>query len=173
MVTVTILNITKLSEDFLYDRLDALYDLGSVDSDEYILIDSELDRRNAVLIESERREKEAELARQVEMERLIKEYESIRDSNGSRVTMRAMVEEFGNEFQGNYSIDDRLRVLSSCFNPRNPNQQNVWQCSSIDDANKKVFYLIYWRVYDRYFREPESVSLARLTAAITTILKGE
>lgn len=173
MVTVTILNVTRLAEDFLYDRLDALYDQGLVESDEYVLIDSELDRRNSILREKERREKEAELAKQVEMERLIKEYESVRDSNGSRVTMRAMVEEFGNEFEGNYLIDDQLRVLSSCFNPRNPNQQNIWQCSTLEEANKKVFYLIYWRVYDRYFREPESVSITRLKAAITAILKGD
>jgi len=66
--------------------------------------------------------------------------------------MVELVETYGQEFEANYTITDSFMVLSGCFNPRNPNQTNGWQFTNLEDALKKKFLLIYYRVYDHYVR---------------------
>ena len=176
---VTSDNITKLSEDALHQCLDELYDEGMIKSSEYKLVDSELNRRSSIIIASNRRKKEAELAKQKELEKRIAEYESLRELSGERVTMKATVEEFGSEFESDYRIDDKFCLYSACFNCRNPNQQNLWQHNSLKEAIDHKFLLVYYRIYERYVRNngseinPETWFITRLKAAIAGILKGE
>jgi hypothetical protein len=70
--------------------------------------------------------------------------------------MVELVETYGGEFEANYIITENFTVMSSCFNPRNPNGQNVWEFTCIEDALAKKFQLIYYRVYDRYVRDEEA-----------------
>lgn len=72
--------------------------------------------------------------------------------------MVELVESYGAEFEANYVILENFTVLSGCFNPRNPNAQNVWECQSMEQALAKKFQLIYWRVYDRYVRHNQEVA---------------
>ncbi len=165
MITVNTDNVVKLSEGVLCERQDALYDQGQIESDEYVLIEAELDRRASLCRLYDLNKKKIEIAKQTELQNRITEYEELRQSLGKRVTMRAMVDEFGHEFIEQYHIDQDFKVHSACFNIRNPNQPNVWQCGSRKEATNKVFYLVYWRVYDRYFREPDNTSIVRLKVA--------
>ena len=89
----------------------------------------------------------------------VKRAQTILEQNIARISelikagrMVAVVEEFGSEFVDNYTITESFMVVSSCFNPRNPNGTNCWQFNSLEEAQTKKFQLIYWRVYDRYFR---------------------
>jgi hypothetical protein len=66
--------------------------------------------------------------------------------------MVELVETYGGEFQDDYTITDSFMVISGCFNPRNPNGQNCWQCDDLASALQKKFQLIYYRVYDHYVR---------------------
>jgi hypothetical protein len=69
--------------------------------------------------------------------------------------MVELVESYGAELEADYVILENFTVLSGCFNPRNPNAQNVWECRSIEEALAKKFQLIYWRLYNRYVRNSE------------------
>lgn len=92
----------------------------------------------------------------------VKRAQTILEQNIARISelikagrMVAVVEEFGSEFVDNYTITESFMVMSSCFNPRNPNAANCWQFTCLEDAQQKKFQLIYWRVYDRYFRNKD------------------
>lgn len=176
MIAITDKNVTKLSEDHLYERQDALYNKGQISSIEYQLCEAELDRRNNIRLYNEKKKKLAELARIEEIDKLKAEYENIKSSNGTRVTMKAMVAEFGGDYEDDYSISDDFTVHSACFNPRNPNQEKTFLHSSLKEALHHVHLLKYYRVYHRYLRDvkrPEPQFLVRLHAAIIGILKGE
>lgn len=70
-----------------------------------------------------------------------------------------LVEEYGQQFIGDYTITDSHQVLSFAFNDRNPDQQKVWQLDSHEAAVKKLNNLLYNRVYDHYVRHnPETIT---------------
>lgn len=72
--------------------------------------------------------------------------------------MVELVETYGGEFEDNYIITENFAVMSGYFNPRNPNAQNCWEFTCLEDALAKKFKLIYWRVYDRYVRNNQEAS---------------
>lgn len=126
-------------------------------------LETQLDREDLTDEEFELYNKEAnELQSQINASRArqIKEREDARQAILDRITvlakegrMAAVVEEFGQQFAGDYSYTDDFQVRSAAYNERNPNLQNTWQFSSKEECLEKINLLIYWRVYDHYFRD--------------------
>ncbi len=174
MVKITTENITKISEDLLCYHQDMLFDQGNFDSIEYRMIDAELDRRSDIFIDAKIKKKEAELKVDKILQDTISELRILVSSHSDKVVMKAMVEEFGDAFKDDYKIGDDFTVYSSCKNTRNSTLKNQWPCQSHGAASKKIFALIYDRVYHHYFRGgPENGAIIRLKLAINCIIKGE
>ena len=66
--------------------------------------------------------------------------------------MADLVDTYGQDFIGEYTINEQHEVRSFAHNNRNPDQQKLWKMESHDAAVKKMHVLIYYRIYDRYFR---------------------
>lgn len=164
--------ILNLSEDYLYNRLDDLFDQGKEDSEEYVLIDTELNKRANRAIISKRAQQQLELEQKIERERLTQEFEKITRDNGKLNTMKAMVNEFGEEFKEDYYIDPENTVRSLC-DVRHIEDIRKWECEDVFQAAAKVDQLIYYRVYDKFFRDGPTVeTLDRLMSRIISNNKG-
>jgi hypothetical protein len=70
--------------------------------------------------------------------------------------MAELVDEYGRQFIDEYSITENYTLISNASRDRNPNQQNVWEHSTHEDAVKKLHELLYYRVYDHYFRNRQT-----------------
>lgn len=157
---------TKLSEEYLYDRLDML----SEDSQEFKDIDAELDRRAEIY--NKEQELVALIKKQQEEEKaqLIQEFEAIQSEHNVRIVCKAMVIEFGDEFIDNYHISDHYTVTSLVAS----NNINSWECEDRESALNKVNQLVYYRVYDKYFRDgPTDETLLKLKSRIMTVIKDQ
>lgn len=167
---ITVENIKRFSEDYLNARLDFLADCGLEFSPEFRLIDAHLDSLSEQMVAEEANRLAKE---QADREAFARQLEELNNKRGKRVVMSAMVAEFGSEFYGNYSIlteDDIWVVKSSCTNPRNSQLKDTWSFNSHVDATQKIETLVYYRVYDNYFREPDLNNIRRLKAAILDML---
>lgn len=167
--------VMKLSEDVLYGMLDQLYDDGKEDSEEYRIVDAELDKRAQQMNDAKERKKELERQEQEHREELKKKFEEISEKNGKRCTMKAMVLEFGEEYRDDYYIDPDNTVRSLCNSSSFKLEQiDRWECEDVHEAAKKVDQLIYYRVYNDYFRDgPTEEILTRLMTKIVEIKSEE
>lgn len=160
--------LIRFSEDALYRLLDNLFEAGKENTDEYKVIDAELDRRAE--IENKRKEtirqrKEKEKA---EREELKKRFDELMEDN-KRCAMHAMAVEFGDDFGlwDDYHIDNDYTMTSLC-DVKDEDKKQVCH-ESREDAEKTVRTRVYYRVYERLFRDgPSAETLDRL---MTRILK--
>jgi len=138
---------------------------------EYECLDCELDD----IVSEITRLQEAEAIKQKEREEaLIREFDEINELNTKRVVTLAMVMEFGEEFRDNYIIDDTYTVYSHARKNEFFNDNDSWECEDSMEAKAKVNQLIYYRVYDHYFRNgPTHEILVRLKNRIMEIKRGE
>lgn len=162
---------TKLSDEKLCAVLDELYDQGKTNTREYALIEREIAHRDAVHEADMNKKKLIEKEKAEQLQALRDSFAQIEVTYSKGIISRAMKEEFGEEFIQDYEITDAFVVISHCKNPHNKNLNNVWECGSFDEAQKKLLQLLYYRVYDRYFREPSEESIVRLEAAIAELSK--
>jgi len=158
-------NLAKISEDKLIQLME-----DNENNEELVsIIDRELDNRAAILSTQQEAIKTAKIEKELLRQQLLKEYEHIKQTNGEKVTMKAMVIEFGDIFVDNYHIDNAHNVHSNCSSINNGD--SCWSCGDLDEAQKKVNQLIYYRVYDVFFRNgPTNETLDRLTIKLMEIL---
>lgn len=160
------MNLNKMSEDAIIDLMEREYDKNP-ESGLLIKLDAELDRRAEIY---NKQQEQIKLQKQKEEEirqALLAQYNKIVEETGQRVTMKAMVAEFGYEYLQNYYVDSSYTVHSFAESKTNA----TWECEDINQANKKVEQLIYYRVYDKYFRDgPTNSTLERLQAKIVEVL---
>ncbi len=162
-------NISKLSEDYLAKTHDKLCVEGREQTALGLAIDCELDRRATIFNAAVEVRKEAERQKESRLQVLRDSYADIELVFGRGRVSQAMRNEFGEEFIEDYEITDKFTVLSHCKNTRNPNLNNVWECGNHEEAQKRLLKLIYYRVYDHYFRNPSEESMVRLEAAIAEL----
>lgn len=67
--------------------------------------------------------------------------------------MAQVIDDYGQQFIGDYTITAQFQVRSSCFNSRSPNSPNTWQFANHEQCVVKVRDLVYDRIYTFYFRE--------------------
>lgn len=67
--------------------------------------------------------------------------------------VKSLIEEYGHQFIGQYSITPNFQVRSYASNSRSPNQANVWQFTSHEECQKKLTKLLYDRIYTHYLRD--------------------
>ena len=167
MIDIETLKLTlhKKSLSWIEREVERLEEQGLDASEQYKIIDAELDHRLAIKCQAETA---AKLKADQERQELENELKKLNEINDEKVVMRAMVLEFGSDFIDDYHIDDVFTVHSIVKNCEN------WECESPEDANKKIEQLVYWRVYDNYFRDgPTREDLSRLQERIITIKKGQ
>lgn len=71
--------------------------------------------------------------------------------------MVELIEEFGSEFKEDYNVDhESFTIRSYCKNDRNPNLTNFWQHPSLEECLNHYKLLLYYRIYNRYFRDLET-----------------
>lgn len=145
--------IARMSETGLYNLLDKLYDEGKENTEEYQQIDAELDRRAQKSVEAEKAKKQKEKEQKERREELKRQVDELKKKN-KRGTMAAMVAEFGDEFRDDYYINGDNEVRSLCDSSKYRLEKiDCWgPYEDINDAAVKVDQLIYYRVYDNYFR---------------------
>lgn len=166
--------IVKLSEDALYDMLDKLYDEGKEGTEQYKVIDSEIDRRVEIQRKAEELKKQKAKEAEEERQRLIERFEEITEKNGKRCTMKAMALEFGDDYGywDDYHIDNNYTMYSMC-DVKDDEKKEV-EHESMDDALKTVQTRVYYRVYHVLFRNgPTAETLDRLLARIVKIKEEE
>lgn len=154
--------LNKKSEDWLIDYQERLEE-SQPGSPVIQQIEEELDRRADIYNMKQEQIKEVERKFQEKRAALIAEFEALREENGERNIMLAMVKEFGDEYTDNYHIDSQYDVHSYAQDK----EQSTWPCEDLATAKKKVNTLIYYRVYDKYFRDgPTDDILDRLKVQI-------
>ena len=165
--------IKKLSDSRLEDILDLLSDNGDSSSAYYLMINNELNLRaqlENLLVE---KKKQKELEKELKLQALAEELEALRTSSSKRVVMKAMVEEFGGEFKDDYKVNYEKFTVESMVKSKYADESGAWAYSNIEDALYQVHVLIYYRVYNQYFRNVDSSTegnLLRLRAAMASIL---
>ena len=162
-------NLTRMSEDWLYDKLEELEESKN-NLKLMKQISDELDKRAELYNKKVEAEKEKKRIEEQCRQQLLQEFEDIKEKNGSRITMRAMAEEFGDNYDGDYYIDNNYTIYSMCGSTMNINES--WGCDDYVSATKKKNQLIYYRVYNDYFRYGATPDiLDRLRSKIIQILK--
>lgn len=131
-----------------YRWLEKQLDRDDLTDDEFNSYNEELNAMQDVINASSDRQRQERLAKeQAKREELAKIQQMFDEGK-----VNELVEEYGQQFIGDYTITEKYEVLSFAFNERNPDQQKVWQCGSHEAAVKKLNTLLYYRVYDHYVR---------------------
>lgn len=160
------MNLSKMSEDALVALMEREFDKDE-NSPLIDTIDRELDKRAALYNIKQQKIEQQKKYEEEKRKALLEEYNSIVEQTGQRVTIKAMVAEFGHEYEENYHIDSCYTVHSYAESKSN----DSWECEDLASAHKKVEQLIYYRVYDKYFRHgPTNETLDRLRAKIVEVL---
>lgn len=161
MVKVTKDNVLSLSEDTLFLVMNELPDTDPV----YILIDSELDRR---IHQREEKLKQAHL-RELESlkvtQAIREELQSIFAGVKGKKTL-ILIENLGQEFIEDYVIDDSTFTVFSKVKHSVFNNPSSWECDSIEQARSKMARLIYYRIYEKFMRDPSNDNLELLKRVI-------
>ena len=129
-----------------YSELETILDNEDLSDEDYHKYNNELNALQAEINRKKQADIDAKNKSIQEAQERIKQLEA-------EGKMNEIVQEYGQRFAGDYLITDSFKVISSAFNPRNPNGPNNWQCNSQEEAVDKVNQLLYYRVYDHYFRE--------------------
>ena len=138
--------------DQRYRWLEKQLDREDLTDEEFDLYNAELNALQDQVNSSNDRQKQERLAKeQARREELAKIHQMFDEGK-----VNELVEEYGQQFIGDYTITEKHEVLSFTFNERNPDQQKVWQCGSHEAAVKKLNKLLYYRVYDHYMRDKDS-----------------
>lgn len=166
------MNFQKQSTEKLEALLDSLYDKGLENSKDAQEIDAEL---NARASKSTQIKLDKEAAKAAEAARIQQLFDDLAETHSKRIRMKAMVQEFGGEFEGDYKVDfEKLTIESFSYNSRNPNAQKFWEHKSVADTKKHLHELVYWRVYDHYFRtDIKESDILRLKNAMNLILMNK
>jgi hypothetical protein len=144
------LDFSKKNEDWLYQRVDLLEAQSQQLSDEYKAIDAELNRRADLYNVKEQARKAEELIKKQAMAKALADYEAIIAEHGNGITMKAIALEFGENMREDYIIDSLYTVISQ-VSPGGAGQ--FWPCEDLEAAKNKIEQLIYYRAYDRHFRD--------------------
>lgn len=170
---VTKANISKIYEDTLYNKLDELDEQNLEKSEEYRFIEAEIDRRVAIYIKNKETEDRAKQQTKEKQDALLAEFVELQKTNTKNVVMKAMVAEFGDDFRDDYILDANYTINSLCKAAEYFDVTNTWEHESLEDANAKLNQLIYWRIYDNYFRNgPTQNVINRLTTQMITLKKA-
>lgn len=159
-IKITASNVTKLSEDYLYE---AIEDLAETHPD-YHLIDSELTRRGALLVESLVKLNNQKLEAEATLLRVKAELDDIFNNFKSGPKRSILIEKLGSEFMDNYEVC--LETFTVVSLVANPNQKSVHEFTNADDTMDKFTKLVYYRIYDKYMREPSTTSLTLIKTAL-------
>ena len=143
------LNGLIMQRNELERRLERLEDSGDDESKLYRTLDGQLDELISEINVLEEQDRKAREARATQLAR---EFAEITKLNSERVIMKAMVEEFGTEMISDYIIDEQYTVYSNARKCEYFGDSKSWECSDMAEANTKVYQLVYWRVYNHYFR---------------------
>lgn len=163
------LDFSKHNEDWLYRRQEQLEIESKTSSDEYKNIEAELNRRADLHNLKQQFEKSKVEAKKKQIEEAIAEYEAVIAEHGEGVTMKAMTLEFGDVIKEDYYIDDQYTVISLAGST-NENNNTAWYFECIEDARAKIEQLVYWRVYNKHFRDgADSETLLRLKMKIVEL----
>ncbi len=149
MLKVTISNVTRLSEDALYNALEGLPE-SHPDS---VLINAEIDRR----IESAQRLVQKQHQMQLESIRLTHaiqdEIQAIFAGYKGKKTL-ILIESLGQEFIEDYTICDKsFTVVSLVAHRSNYDVPSKWEFDTIEKAISKKAQLIYYRIYEKFMRD--------------------
>ena len=136
--------IRRYHVDTLEDRHDELWEQSLQASDEYAMIEAELDRRSdqQVLMKA-RQEKIQKLA---EDERAARSVEIAALLKAENYT--TLIAKYGADYEHDYSVSGNI-VESHVARDW---QNQTWICDTTDEALAKVRQLIGWRIYDDYSR---------------------
>jgi len=153
--------------------LDDLYNQGRSASILALQIDEELNRRADAYTE-----KLAKIATEAKKKALAQlkireDFEALTQGTSKRVLIKAAIQEFGGDFEGDYTINmEALTIESHCSVAKYNYHGQVWQHPNEEVLIKHYNDLLYWRIYNAHFRtEPSADSLTRLQSAMTQLLK--
>lgn len=154
MVKVTNENVTKLSEDTLFLVMNELSEKDPT----YILIDAELDRRihlrEEKLKAAHNREMESLRATQLVREQIQSIFAGIK---GKKTLV--LIQNLGQDFVDDYVIDETTFTVFSKVRHPIFDRPSSWECETMDQARTKVARLIYYRIYERFMRDPSETNL--------------
>jgi hypothetical protein len=159
-IKITVQNITRLSEDFLYK---AIEDLPETHPD-YHLIDAELTRRGALLVQSLVTLRESQLEAERTLLRVKNEIEEIFKNYKSGRRRTILIEKLGSEFVNDYEVC--LETFTVVSLVARPDQQDVHSFTNVRDTMNKFTQLVYYRIYDKFMREPSSTNLTLVRTAL-------
>ncbi len=130
-------------------RMERLEDMNQDESKIYQTLDRQLDELVEEILKLETQEKKVREQRALELAR---EFAEITKINSERIIMKAMVEEFGTDIIQDYIIDDTNTVYSNAKKQEYFGDNKSWECEDLVQAKAKIHQLVYWRVYNNYFR---------------------
>lgn len=140
--------MSRRSLDWYEDQLEFNTNLSPAKIIEY---EAEIE----IILEEERlskqKYKDAQQLKEEERRKILENIISLKEQG----RMQQLIDDYGQQFIGDYSITEKFEVISFAFNERNPNQQKVWQCACHESAVKKLHMLLYYRVYDHYCRDSQ------------------
>lgn len=166
MVKITLHNIKMVDEDLLCEELDRLFDLELTATAIYKAIEKELEDR------AERFTKLEELRKQREKER-IERVAALRldiENALSRMTDErkrdVLIRHFGHHFADDYEVTYDFIVISKVAKQHH---QGEYHCDNQDEADEKLSVLLYYRIYDSFFRDTDDEErLIRFHEALLT-----
>jgi len=163
-------DLTKLGQPRLEQMLDELEAKGVYDGAEHKAIDEAIDnlvdranKAEELYIQQKKQKIEQLQTVKRQMEVL---FETVIDMG----KMDVMIQHFGMRFFEDYRIGEDNSVVSFAES-RDPNQNKIWLCETREEANAKVKQLVYYRVYDHFFRD-ENLNEQNLDI-IKAILNGQ
>lgn len=161
MIKVTMSNVTKMSEDALYIALGSLRESDAM----YAVIDSELDRRLIMEQRSLKLRQELQLQKlrttqdvQTEMAKIFSGFKGVKTL--------LLIERVGADLMDDYVVDEVTFTIYSKCEKAFPDNSSSWECETLEQANRKVARLLYYRIYNKFMREATVDSLAFLRKAL-------
>lgn len=147
MVNITINNVTRMSEDALYIKLESLTPSDPL----YTVIDAELERRASIAEENLRKRHKMQLESLKLTQAIQEELQIIFNGFRGKKTM-ILIENFGQEFIEDYYIDEQTCTVYSKVSHEIFNNPSSWEFDTIEKARCKMAKLIYYRIYDKFMR---------------------
>lgn len=158
MLKVSAQNVTKLSDDALYMVLDRVPETDP----SYILADAELDRRLSVESKALAKRQQAQLESLKLTHAIQSEIQSIFEGCRGTKTL-FLIENLGQEFIDDYTICETTFTVGSLVSQySNFDVPSSWTFDNIVQARRKKAQLIYYRIYDKFMRDPTSDNLELL-----------
>jgi hypothetical protein len=162
-IKVTKENVTKLSEDALYAVLDSLPETHPI----YHLVDSEIDRRLYIEKENLKLRQQRQMEQMAQFHKLQSEISEIFEGFKGKKTL-LLIEKLGQDFIDDYTICEQTFVVTSLVAHKSYDQNatSQWKFDTIEKARAKKATLIYYRIYDRFMRQPTKENLELLKSLL-------